>query len=324
MYNFSNQTKFGIKNDTERYIWAGWLAFVFLSSLLGDSLILIASIKCKAFNLHKMLVTFIQHIAVSDLLRSVGCVGPASTSAFFNVGSPHRFIDYVWFFTAYLTGASGSWFTTALTLGKLLLLKYPLKLRSMSQKHANKLCAGIWVVCFSVPVSHLIIDKDDVIFDYRKYSSEYRYSSTLWKIITPLYALFFLFIPEVTVVISTLLILKKARKVVRKTQQSLRWQGVTTVVLTATVYTIACLPITIYFIAEHVVEQNPDKPENFYAKFNRVANGSLQLNVLSNFFIYSLTVASFRRFLVAKFYEILAVSTKVGNIIVCLSKIYGL
>ena len=76
MYNFSNSTKFGIKNDTERYLWASWFVFVFLSSLLGDSLILIASIKYKAFNLHKMIVTFIQHIAVSDLLHSIGSLAP--------------------------------------------------------------------------------------------------------------------------------------------------------------------------------------------------------------------------------------------------------
>ena len=80
MYNFSDKTKFGIKNDTERYLWAGWLAFVVVSSLLGDSLILIASIKYNAFNLHKMIVTFIQHIAVCDLLQSVGCINLSGMS----------------------------------------------------------------------------------------------------------------------------------------------------------------------------------------------------------------------------------------------------
>ena len=208
MYDFSNKTKFGMKNDTERYLWAGWLAFVVVSSLLGDSLILIASIKYKAFNLHKMIVTFIQHIAVCDLLQSVGSIAPAMLSAIYNTGSSSRLIDCVRFFLAYYTVSCNSLFISTLALGKLLLIKYPLKLRSLSKMYAHKLCAGIWVICIYVPVLHLGIDKDAVIFDYRVYFSCYRYTSSLWKILLPVNTLFFLVIPGVTVVVSTVLILR--------------------------------------------------------------------------------------------------------------------
>ena len=227
MYDFSNRTKSGIKNDTERYLWAGWLAFVAVSSLLGDSLILIASIKYKAFNLHKMIVAFIQHIAVCDLLQSVGCTAPAALSAIYNTGSSYRSIDYVRCSIGYYTATCGSVFISALALGKLLLLKYPLKLRSLSKRHVNGICAGIWVVSIFVPVLQLGIDKDSVIFDYRIYFSDYRYTFRLWKILMPVTALF-LVMPGVTVVVSTVLILREARKVVRRTQENLRWQGITT------------------------------------------------------------------------------------------------
>ena len=220
MYNFSNITKFGMKNDEERYLRAGWLTFVVVSSLLGDSLILIASTKYKAFNLHKMIVAFIQHIAVNDILNAVGSVVPAMFSAFYNTSSPCRIIDYFRSYISYYTAACSSVFIGALTLGKLLLLKYPLKLRFVSKKHAHTLCAGIWVVCIFVPALQLGIDKDDVIFDYRTYFSEYGYTSSLWKILTPVTALFFLIVPGVTIVVSTVLILREARKVVKRTQES--------------------------------------------------------------------------------------------------------
>ena len=303
MYDFSNETVFAIKNDTERYLWAGWLIFVFVSSLLGDSLILIASIKYKAFKLHKMVVTFIQHIAVCDLLHSVGSVAPAAISAIYSTRSPHRFIDYFRSFIMYYTGAASSVFISTLTLGKLLLLKHPLKLRSLSKKHAHKLCAGIWVICIFVPALLLGIDKDDVTFDYRNYAGSYRYTSPLWKILTPITALLFLVIPGVTVVASTVLILREARKAVGRTQESLRWQGITTVVVTAIVHIVAFLPTTLYFLAEPFVEKDPDKPGKFHTDLFRVANGIINSSILSNFFIYSLTVASFRRFLITKFYE---------------------
>ena len=94
---------------------------MFVSSLLGDSMILVASIKYKAFNLQKMIVTFIQHIEVNDLLNAVGSVAPSAISAIFNSGSPSRSIDYVGTFMACYTTASSSVLISALRLGKLLL-----------------------------------------------------------------------------------------------------------------------------------------------------------------------------------------------------------
>ena len=308
MYDFSNRTEFGIKNDTERYLWAGWLAFVVVSSLCGDSLILIASIKYKAFNLHKMIVTFIQHIAVCDLLQSVGSIAPAAISTIINTGSPYRLIDHVRTFIVYYTVPCSSVFISALALGKLLLLKYPLKLRSLSKMHAHKLCGVIWVICIYVPVLQLGIDKDSVIFDYRTYFSDYLYTSSLWKILMPVSTLFFLVIPGVILVVSTVLILREARKVVRRTQENLRWQGITTVALTASVYVIAFLPTSIYYMA--FVKKDPDEPGIFHIQYYRFAYGVNKINILSNFFIYSLTVTSFRRFLVTKFYRIVSVCRK--------------
>ena len=209
MYNFSNKTMFGMKNDSERYLWAGWLSFVFLSSLLGDSLILIASINYKAFNLHKMIVTFIQHIAVCDLLNTVGCTAPAVVSAISNTVSPYRFIDLVRLFIGWSTLATSSLFISALTLGKLLLLKYPLKLSSLLKRHAHKLCGGIWVVSIFIPALQLIFENDDIMFDYRTYNSLYRYTSRSWKILTPVITLLFIIAPGVTVVVSAVLILRK-------------------------------------------------------------------------------------------------------------------
>ena len=307
MYNFSNSAKFGMKTNTERYFWIGWLTFLFVSSLLGDSLILIASIKYKAFNLHKMIVTFIQHIAVTDLLHSLGAVAPAIISAIYNTGSTNRFIDYARFFITYYTSALSSLLICALTLGKLLLLKYPLQLRFLSKMRAHKLCAVIWVVSLYDPGLHLVVKKEDIIFDYRVYSCTYKYTSSAWKILLPVSALLVLVAPGVTIVVSTVLILREARKVVRRSRENLRWQGITTVVLTATVYVTAFLPYTIYFMAEPFVEKDPDTPGVFHVEFFRFATGILEIQILSNFLIYSLTVTSFRRFLVTKFFEIVSV-----------------
>ena len=69
-----------------------------------------------------------------------------------------------------------------------------------------------------------------------------------------------------------------------------------TVVLTAAVYSVSFVPITIYFIMKPFVEKGPE-PGPFYLEFYRVAVSASNFNVLANFFVYSLTVTSFRNFL---------------------------
>jgi hypothetical protein len=77
----------------------------------------------------------------------------------------------------------------------------------------------------------------------------------------------------------------------------MKWQGVLTVVFTAVVYSIAFLPNTVYHIGEPFVGVESLKSEPFRVTFFRVAASVLTVNVIANFFIYCLTVNSFRAFL---------------------------
>ena len=103
--------------------------------------------------------------------------------------------------------------------------------------------------------------------------------------------------PTITIIVSTVLILKKAKRAVNEAHKSLRWQGIMTVVLTATVYSVSYLPITVYFMAESLAETYPSAPGTFFTEFYKVAGSVAYCNVLANFFVYSLTVDSFKSFL---------------------------
>ena len=185
MYNYSNYTQFGMKNETERYFYAFWLTLVVLSSLFGDSLILIASKKYKAFKLNKMIVAMIQHMAVNDLLNALGCIFPALLSTIFFTRIPNRSMGYLRFFVGYYTAAVGSLLICSFTLGKVLLLKYPLRIGLMSKRCTNNICAVIWATSIFAPGICLFINKDDVFFDFRTHFYTYGYSSEVW-IILPL------------------------------------------------------------------------------------------------------------------------------------------
>ena len=61
--------EFGIHSETERGIWVTWTVIVVLSSLLGDSLILIGTIKYKAIKLNKILAVIMQHMAICEFFK---------------------------------------------------------------------------------------------------------------------------------------------------------------------------------------------------------------------------------------------------------------
>ena len=301
MYNYSNATQFGMKSDVERYFYISWLMFVVVCSLLGDTIILIASSKYNAFKLHKIIVALIQHLAVNDLLVSSANLAPAMFSAIYQTGSPYRFMDYIRFFAAYYSAVVCSVFISLLTTTKVLLLKYPFRVGFLSKRTAHKVCILIWILSSHVPLVHLYISTDDVKFDYRTYNCMYRYTSDIWKILLPAQAVYCLFIPNTIVVITTIVLMNTAIKAAKDHRKNLKWQGVTTVGLTAVIYTISVFPYVVYFIAEpFMTNDNPHNPGPFYVEFFRIANGVIPLSVVSNFFVYSLTVASFRRFLLGK------------------------
>ena len=77
---YTNQTLHGMKNDAPKYLWVFFLVFVVMSSLIGDSIILIATVKYKAIKLNKMIIVIIQHIAVSDLMVVLTYVLPKIVS----------------------------------------------------------------------------------------------------------------------------------------------------------------------------------------------------------------------------------------------------
>ena len=301
-YDYSDYEKFGMKNNVARNIYGGWLIFVVICTLLGDSIILVASIKYKAFKLHRIIVALIQHIAVCDLLHASSSALPIVVSVFYNSGGSSKILNQVRFFISYYVNSLSASLIAAISLGKLCLLRYPLRARSWQTRQAHKICAGIWMASLSNPALHLVIDKEDVIFDHRIYACAYMYVSNAWKILLPIVAFIVLFVPNCIIIVSTVLLLKEARKSVRGTNESLRWLGIMTVVLTAAVFSVSFLPITVYYIAEPFVEKGPE-PGPFYLDFYRVAISVLFFNVLANFFVYSLTVASFRTFLKTQFQQ---------------------
>ena len=310
---YSNKTAYGIKSDAIRYTWAGYYLFVIASSLIGDTTILIASIKYKAFKLHRVIIVIIQHIAVCDLIVSATDILPEMVSVISEKWVLGNFFCYLLSYARYYSNMTSVLLICAMTTSKLLLLKHPLQFGTTTSKKAHSICVACWLAAFSFPVALLLVDKDDVSFSYRAYLCDYGFSSQVWDYLSPFVAVLFLFIPTCLVVLTTVCLLIEARKIVFQSRESLRWQGIVTTVLTATVFCLSLLPYTAYLAGGSIVSVDDKSKSLFHTTFYRVAISFVHLNTISNFYIYSLTVSSFRAFIRSKMQYITNVDTSTSH-----------
>ena len=290
--NYSNKTIYGIQNDAVKYTWIAYFLFVIVSSLIGDTLILVASIKYRSIKLHSFIVACIQHIAVCDLMVSITTVLPKMVSLFAGGWVLGKVPCAIGPFIMIYPITVSLLLICLMTTSKLFVLKFPTKSNSLTSKRGHMACASVWFFATNIPVILFLVDKNDIYFDYRVYNCQYGFSSDMWTWLRILLSLLNFIIPNLLVIASTvplMLYLLRARTVARRSRGAMRWQGILTTVITAAVYSISALPYAVYQLREN----GSKDPNGFYL---RLTSSLLFLNTVSNFYICLFTVPSFRLF----------------------------
>lgn len=176
-----------------------------------------------------------------------------------------------------------------------------LRTTSWSSKRAHTICLAVWAVSLlTMPLAALSTKGNDVYFDYKRYTCEYGFSDKSWTWLKPITYILFGVLPNLTVLVSTVLLLVEAKKGASTAHRTLKWRGIMTVLLTAIVYSFSVLPISLYQIVESILSDGIVKPDSFSTYFRRLVISFANLNVVANFFIYSLTVSSFKDFVMEK------------------------
>ena len=321
-YNYDNRTLYGIKSDVVRYVWSGYFLLVFISSIVGDTFILIASIKYRAIRLHKVLIAIIRHIAVCDLMISVIVLLPRSISLVADKWVFGSFLCALSHRARYYLTVTSMLLICAMTSTKLLLLKYPLRSATVTLRAAHLVYGACWFVPLTIPVMILLEDSvfEGVYFSYRGYTCDYDFSLKIWRWLGPLTTVTFAFIPNCLVVITGIYLLIMAKGIARLGRENLKWQGIMATVLTAIIYCISVMPFTVYnIIAESKGTAHDNGGMFFHHHVYRLAVSFLYLNTMSNFYIYTLTLTSFRDFIRARmqpfFFTDTRTSTNIGKAI---------
>ena len=126
-----------------------------------------------------------------------------------------------------------------------------------------------------------------------------------------------MFAPPVVVISTTVPTMKyliTARKSARRFQGQIPLQGALTVALTAIINTISTLPYALHLILQQFIKGQESPSNWFHVKFARICTALLMINIMANFYIYSLTIKSFRRFLLSRVQYVISVSFRfTGN-----------
>ena len=311
-----NKTLFGIKDNSERYPLAMWLMTVVITSLIGDTIILIGTIKYKAIKQHKAIVATIQHMAIYDLLLCVLRVFPSGVAVIADRWVFGETFCHIEENVKYLGNTMTMFLTAILTTLKLVIVKYPLKAGTWASRLGHILCLIPLLISIGGSIPTLIVNmskyiKPTIHFTYEKYDCDYQFPSPqhpAWFVRYNFVSGGVLMgITYPALVITSVLLLIVAKKVAAERGDMLRWEGVTTVLLTVVVFFISSLPMTVVLATNHV------GVIKYSYTVRRVVVAIQYINIMANFFIYSLTLRSFRKFLRERFYRIFYPGVPLNN-----------
>ena len=296
-------------SDEERYLWASYHLFILLSSLIGDTLILTASFNKDAFKINKFIATIIQHIAISDLICSILVILPETISLFADSWILGDVICHISAYARRYSYLVSVHLIAVLATSKCLLLRWH-QHNIWSTKNAHVVCCVIWMILSSCLILMLVLETDgDVYLDLRIYNCNYWGTADAWTYVSPVYSFLFLFVPNLIIIgtaIPTLKYLITARISARRVRGTVPWQGAMAVTLTTIVFCISTLPTTVYHVGVNFFE---DDMHPFRVHFYRISFFLAMINLMSNFYIYTLTITSYQKFLLLKVRSIASVFT---------------
>ena len=317
-YNFSKKEEFGISN-AERYAFISFMSFVFITSLIGDLIILVSSIRFKALRLNGFIVSTIQHLAVCDILGSLLFILPQIISLMANEWVLGNFLCQVTALLPHYLGCVNRIQTAVMATARVIKLKLTNSRAalSMTGKAGHVIGVMIWFSVLPLSIAMVYLEYNGAYFDYRTALCDIPFRADTWKYLIPSILVLYVFVPLFVVIVTTGILLyhlARARQVSRRIGATEGWQGLVTVTMTATVFCLSNLPFIVYRLALNLIT---DIHGFFHNEFYRSVWALLSINILCNFFIYCITINSFREFLKD------GVQNFMHNVILCRNAIHG-
>jgi hypothetical protein len=287
-----------VNPNLDRTLYSAFFLLGTLIGLIGSTIILIA-IKKKAIKVDKISTTFVQHIAVLDILSTLVMILPtfltAATDSWF-LGA--HFCSFQVYYEMFMV-VSTALLVCALNSIKLVKVLFPFRALGWTLRYGHHLAGSVWILAITLPVIHHLRESDSYVsFNYASLKCA-RTSSDVQKdmVVRPLVVL----VCTALVVISGTWLLGIAIRRNRQQGRSANLQGILTVLLVAGVYCVTFLPLFVCYVVNLVSFQTG----RTYAIFVLFAEWTPCINNIANIFVYTASLTSFRDFLKNEFFAFL-------------------
>lgn len=292
-----------ISSSTERDLWTIYLSAILLSSIVGDTLILIAARKPGTFKLSKTILVIMKYIAVLNLVRSTLVIFPKIVSIQKDRwvwGTP---FGYFYWISDLCTFQASNSLLVLLAVSKVVVLKV-LRLRAhWTVRRCHKACCGLFL--FSLSLSGLIgLAQRPKTLDFSPIHYALR---SQYPITNSVYNLTAYIIPMIILIICTALLghcLLKSRASSLRAGSRFRWRGAVTVATTGLMHLVVTLSVVVMYVVVAVkCWGTTARCHEVVVENSRILRGismSAHLNITCNFVVYCITMGSFRRFVVMR------------------------
>ena len=296
-----------ITNTAEIVIWGTINVIILLTTMPGDALVLIGTIKYNAIRQHKVIVAIIQHLAVLDIGAAIFVVLPTIQVMITGSWEFGMFLCHVNAQIYLILAMMTPTLICFMSAIKLYIVKNPLKTATWTLKLGHKICTGLWVLILILHTPRTLFSfihaGNTIYFDFITYNCYYDVEDVASKAEVTWYTLIatsLVVILNAVLIGTSIALLVVAKNAADRFRNSLRWEGVTTVLATVAVYLLTTLPP----LAEAIAVLAKYK---FSMSASHAAYQLMRVAVMTNFFIYCLTVSSFREFLKSSILPLLMV-----------------
>ena len=289
-------------SNLARDLMAGWVLTAALVSLIGNSTVLLASLRHRALKLDKVSVALIEHIAVADIATALQCLG-----IFNDIVSEHFFVDekYCRLYFALFTyiGTVDVLLVCALNISKLTSLLSPFLARVRSSKNGHLIAAIIWLlaspVLFFVKI-HGGTSPDSFYFRQATYRCAPNFTDPTIRTVIPILISTYILVPVFVVMLCTIALLRFVNR-----SRGLALQSVVTILSISGIYLVSYIPYAVDYLLETFGVKNME--------FTRFAVYVSCLNLTMNPLIYYFSVKSYGDF----------IRNSVGRVVNKLQSLFG-
>ena len=284
---------------TERYLLISWCSVVLFGCLIGNTIILLATVRCKTIRLDQTSLVLIKNIAVSDILMGIFGVHPVLASLIHGACPYGSIPCYIFHYLQVPVYLSAVLLICGLHLNKLYTVVYPLSTVGRSSRAGHVISATAWLLCTLFPATQIIVDFKPVMYAVKTYRCMYSYQDAVWNWLLPLIGAVSTAFPNILVGGTTAALVFLVRRAKRRYNK----QGILVALYVGCFYLLANIPASIDLLIFKSFRQfmSPEVYFFFDFYFYRASYFMVFMNCSCNFLVYYCSIKSFNVFVNREF-----------------------